>query len=112
MLLVAQQEGRLQLPNDNLDTGGPTGPAVYKLTDETYANLLGMTTGKPISDALRRDILAYYADLERGFALSEARRRDCPYRPLDAVIGLRKKLRELLLEGGSQAFEELFAKRK
>ena len=68
LLLVAQQEGRLQLPNDNLDTGGPTGPAIYKLTDETYANLLGMTTGKPISDALRRDILAYYADLEKGFA--------------------------------------------
>jgi len=68
LLLRAQQEGRLQLPNDNLDTGGLTGPAVYRLTDETYANLLGMTSDKPISDALRRDILVYYADLERGFA--------------------------------------------
>jgi hypothetical protein len=68
LLLLAQGEGRLLLPNDNLDTGVPTGPAVYKLTDETYANLLGMTNGKPISDALRRDILAYYADLEREFA--------------------------------------------
>lgn len=68
LLLVAQQEGTLRLPNDNLDTGGLTGPAVYRLTDETYANLLGKTSGKPISDALRRDILAYYADLEKGFA--------------------------------------------
>ena len=68
LLLLAQREGRLQLPNDNLDTGGLTGPAAYRLTDETYANLLGMTSGKPISDALRLDILAYYADLERGFA--------------------------------------------
>jgi hypothetical protein len=68
LLLVAQQEGTLRLPNDNLDTGGLTGPAVYRLTDETYANLLGKTGGKPISDALRRDILAYYADLEKGFA--------------------------------------------
>ena len=68
LLLVAQQEGRLHLPNDNLDTGGLTGPAVYRLTDETYATLLGKTSGKPISDALRRDILAYYADLEKGFA--------------------------------------------
>jgi Zinc dependent phospholipase C len=67
-LLLAQGEGRLQLPNDNLDTGGLTGPAVYRLTDETYANLLGMTSGKPISDDLRRDLLAYYADVERGFA--------------------------------------------
>jgi hypothetical protein len=66
--LLALGEGTLQLPNDNLDTGGLTGPAVYRLTDETYANLLGMTSGKPISDALRRDILAYYADLEKRFA--------------------------------------------
>jgi hypothetical protein len=68
LLLLAQGEGTLQLPNDNLDTGGLTEPANYRLTDETYAKLLGMTSGKPISDALRRDILAYYADLEKGFA--------------------------------------------
>jgi hypothetical protein len=68
VLLLAQEEGRLQLPNDNLDTGGITEPADYRLTDETYANLLDKTSGKPISDALRRDILAYYADLAKGFA--------------------------------------------
>jgi hypothetical protein len=33
--------------------------------------LLGTTSGKPISDALRRNILAYYADLERGFAMKK-----------------------------------------
>ena len=43
-------------------------PADYRLTDETYANLLDKTSGKPISDALRRDILAYYADLGKSFA--------------------------------------------
>jgi len=68
VLLLAQEEGRLQLPNDNLDTGGITVPADYRLTDETYANLLDKTSGKPISDALRVDILAYYADLGKGFA--------------------------------------------
>ena len=68
LLLLSQQEGSLQLPNDNLDTGGLTGPAVYRLTDETYANLLSKTSGKPISDALRQDILGYYADLGKGFA--------------------------------------------
>jgi hypothetical protein len=71
VLLLAQGEGRLQLPNDNLDTGGITEPADYRLTDETYANLLDKTSGKPISDALRRDILAYYADLAKGFATKE-----------------------------------------
>jgi len=67
-LLLEEGEGRLHLPNDNLDTGERTGPAAYRLADQTYANLLGMTSGKPISDALRRDILDYYADLEREFA--------------------------------------------
>jgi hypothetical protein len=67
-LLLAQQEGKLQLPNDNLDTGGVTGPADYRLTDETYAKLLDKTNGKPVSEALRLDILAYYADPDKEFA--------------------------------------------
>ena len=67
-LLLAQQEQRLQLPNENLDTGAVTGAATYRLADETYANLLNKTSGKPVSDALRRDLLSYYADLEKPFA--------------------------------------------
>lgn len=67
-LLLAQQEDRIQLPNDNLDTGVLAGPAAYRLMDETYAELLKRTSGKPISDGLRRDILSYYADLEKPFA--------------------------------------------
>jgi hypothetical protein len=67
-LLLAQHEDRLQLPNDNLDTGAVTGAATYRLADETYAKLLNKTSGKPLSDALRRDLLSYYADLEKPFA--------------------------------------------
>jgi zinc dependent phospholipase C len=67
-LLLAQKEDRLQLPNDNLDTGAVTGAATYRLADETYAKLLNKTTGKPVSDGLRRDFLSYYADLEKPFA--------------------------------------------
>jgi hypothetical protein len=67
-LLFAQQHGRLQLPNDNLDTGTATGAAVYQLTDETYAKLLNKTNGKPISDALRLNLLHYYSDLNKPFA--------------------------------------------
>ena len=67
-LLVAQQEGNLQLPNDNLDTGGATVPASYKLADDTYAKLLEKTSGEPISEKLRRELLWYYADLEKPFA--------------------------------------------
>jgi hypothetical protein len=67
-LLLAQQERRLQLPNDNLDTGAVTGAAAYRLADETYAELLDKTSGKPVPEALRRDFLSYYADLEKPFA--------------------------------------------
>jgi len=67
-LLRAQQEHRLQLPNDNLDTGAVTGAATYRLADETYAKLVNKTSGKTVSDALRRNLLSYYADLEKPFA--------------------------------------------
>jgi hypothetical protein len=67
-LLLAQQQGRLELPNDNLDTGSLSTAASYKLTDETYATLLAKTSDKPISHALRCDLLSYYADLEKPFA--------------------------------------------
>jgi len=67
-LLLAQQKDELQLPNENLDTGEVTVPADYRLTDETFAKLLDKTNGKPISDALRLDLLAYYADPNEAFA--------------------------------------------
>jgi hypothetical protein len=66
--LLAQQEHRLELPNDNLDTGTVTGASAYRLTDDTYAKLLDKTSGKPVSEALRRDLLSYYADLKKPFA--------------------------------------------
>jgi hypothetical protein len=70
-LLLAQQEGRLQLPNDNLDTGAVTEAAAYRLTDETYAELLDKTSGKPVPESLCRDLLSYYADLDKPFATKQ-----------------------------------------
>jgi hypothetical protein len=67
-LLVAQREGRLELPNENFDTGELTEPTAYRPTDETYAKLLDKVSGKPISDELRTDILAFYADPGAPFA--------------------------------------------
>jgi hypothetical protein len=66
-LLVAQGEGRLLLENDNLDTGGITEAGVYRPADKSYAMLLGKLDGKPVSDDLRRNILEYYADLQKPF---------------------------------------------
>jgi hypothetical protein len=67
-MLVAQQEGRLQLPNDNFDTGELTKPTAYPFADEAYAKLLANVSGKPVSAELRSDILVYYADLGAPFA--------------------------------------------
>lgn len=67
-LLLAQQGDKLQLPNDNLDTGAATGAATYRLADETYAKLLDKTSGKSVSEALRQDLLYYYSDLDKPFA--------------------------------------------
>ena len=70
-LLLAQKEGRLQLPNENFDTGEITAPAAYRLADRTYSELLAKISGKPISESLRQDVLAYYADLGKSFLTKE-----------------------------------------
>src|SRR5712671_5706019 len=66
-LLLAQREGTLQLPNDNFDTGGKTEPGTYRLTDKSYAELLDKVNDKPTSDALRQNILDFYADLGKPY---------------------------------------------
>ena len=71
VLLLAQQEQRLQLPNDNLDTGVLTEAGAYRLTDETYAKLLNKSSGRPVSGALRQDLLSYYSDLGKPFATKQ-----------------------------------------
>ncbi len=53
------------LANLDLDTGLPTRPGGYRLTDATYAELLGRITKHPsetIPPGLRTDVLRYYAD--------------------------------------------------
>jgi len=66
-LLAAQGEGSLLLENDNLDTGGTTEAGVYRPADKSYAKLLLQLDGKPVSDDLRRNILEFYADLQKPF---------------------------------------------
>jgi len=66
-LLRAQDGNRLQLSNNNLDIGVSTTAAEYRLTDETYADLLGRLSGRSISNSLREDILSYYSNLEKPY---------------------------------------------
>lgn len=53
------------LPNRDLDTGKRVRPGGYRLTDETYAKLLGKLTSPksgPIPAGLKDDVEQYYAD--------------------------------------------------
>jgi hypothetical protein len=56
----------LVLPDCDLDTGKPTTPAEYSLTDDTYAKLLGQLSERKFvgtSPELRANILDFYSDL-------------------------------------------------
>ena len=62
---VSQQQ--LQLPDVNFDTGEPTRAAQYKLSDDTYAYLLGKLEGRHfdmVTPGLRDNILAFYGNLQ------------------------------------------------
>jgi hypothetical protein len=59
------------LPNRDLDTGQTIQPAGYRLTDATYALLLhrlAATPTIPVPPGIKRDILAYYSNLDLNFA--------------------------------------------
>jgi hypothetical protein len=51
--------------NRDLDTGDKVKPGRYRLTDETYARLLGVVTStpaQPVPFGLKQNIADYYAD--------------------------------------------------
>jgi Zinc dependent phospholipase C len=53
------------VPNRDLDTGAKVKPGAYRLTDETYANLLATVTRnptQPVPSGLKQNIADYYAD--------------------------------------------------
>ncbi len=62
-LLRSVSEGKLNLPDINLDTGGITPPGNYFMSDGAYARLLSRlvsTQADQISPELRADILTYF----------------------------------------------------
>ena len=68
-LIKAEQNG-LKLADDDLDTGSPTEPGEYMLSDKTYARLLqalAQNNFAQMSPELRANILSFYADLNRPF---------------------------------------------
>jgi hypothetical protein len=61
--LKAQGPKKFDVPDVDLDTGYPTRPGTYRLTDKTYATLLKRVTRDSARPplGLRQNILAYYA---------------------------------------------------
>lgn len=62
---------RLLLPNRDFDTGRPTRPGEYKLTDRTYGELVGKLQAnnfKSVQTELRFNILSFYAHYQPPYA--------------------------------------------
>ena len=72
-LLGETRSDRLQLPNQNFDTGRPTRRGDYRMADETYEKLLEKFADDPgkMSAELRENILAFYGQTD---AVSEKAR--------------------------------------
>jgi hypothetical protein len=62
---------RLQLPNDNFDTGQISGPGQYRLNDETHAKLLDALAKQNFAGAsseLRAELLNFYGQPDAPYA--------------------------------------------
>jgi len=89
--------GKVDLLNDNFDTGTVTSPGQYPLADNTYADLmdrLQKNNFSTISPDLRDDLLAYYHDLNAPFATKKNKKEWV------RVVGEVNQLKEL--GGGGQ----------
>ena len=70
-LLDREAAGHLELPNDNFDTGGVTGPGKYRLNDETQAELLDALAKQNfngVSPELRAELLEFFAHPDAPYA--------------------------------------------
>jgi hypothetical protein len=66
--------GQLDLPNDNFDTGGETGPGEYRLNDETHAELLHRLAEqnfKGASSELRAELLEFFGHPDAPYSLKQ-----------------------------------------
>src|ERR1700735_4758413 len=66
-----KDSGKIDLVNDNFDTGSVTGPGEYPLADKTYAELLDHLAKDhfaQISPEMRKTLLDFYSDPNAPFA--------------------------------------------
>jgi hypothetical protein len=77
-VLVQAEDGQLDLPNKDFDTGRETHAGEYVLTDKTYARLLDDLAKHhfaQLTPELRRDILAFYVDLNAPIATKHDKKK-------------------------------------
>jgi len=70
-LLTEVREGRLDLPNNNFDTGEQAGPGKYRLNDEAHAELLDKLAESKFAGAtseVKAELLRFFADPDAPYA--------------------------------------------
>ncbi|OLB35043.1 MAG: hypothetical protein AUH11_16290 [Acidobacteria bacterium 13_2_20CM_57_17] len=70
-LLTEVREGRLDLPNNNFDTGEKTGPGKYRLNDEAHAELLDKLAENKFVGAtseVKAELLRFFAEPDAPYA--------------------------------------------
>jgi hypothetical protein len=84
------RSGNLTLPNRDFDTGRPTQPGEYKLTDDTYSMLLHKIADKhfqTLTPQLRANLLEFFANVNGPYATK--RHKDQWQRTLNELQELR-----------------------
>jgi hypothetical protein len=78
LLHEQREQNQIEITDDNLDTGGVTGPGQYPLADKTYAELLDRLSKKRFASAspeLRQVLLSYYGDLNAPFSTKKHKKQ-------------------------------------
>jgi hypothetical protein len=76
-LLDEVDAGQPDLPNDNFDTGGLTGPGKYRLNDETQARVLDALAKQNFTGAspqVRAELLDFFADPNAPYAVKRKKK--------------------------------------
>ena len=71
-ILHEVSEGKLDLPNDNFDTGETSGPGQYQLNDETHAKLLGVLAEENfagVSPEIETELLNFFSHSDAPYAM-------------------------------------------
>jgi hypothetical protein len=70
-LLSDEAAGHLELINENFDTGGMTGPGIYRMNDEAHAKLLRMLAEQKFAGAspeVRGELLRFFSEPDAPYA--------------------------------------------